>query len=372
MAKFTVPPTSVRVLVIDDGVDELAVLELVLGNEGFLVETAEGGESGLAKARVAPPDVVLLDLHMPGLDGFGVLERLKEDPRTASVSVIVVSGSADEGDVVRALELGATDYVAKPYAVEILLARMRAVLRSRREKEEIWRLGDDLRRAEDELARARRGAAIGAIAAGLAHEINNPAAFVVADLHEARELAFELAEVGEVARADALAALVDEALGGMHRIRDAVRDLSVFSSIVDRRSVPSAAAIDLAAIVRGRAERLAADADLVLRDLDAPASVAPGLGGDDELDALVGLLLRHAAAARGGAPAPRIELAIERSGPRVVLRVTPLDAVVDDPAHEWALTIAIARELAERFAGTLEPGAAVGSWRLTLPSAARS
>lgn len=349
-----------RVLIVEDDPGEARVLELILSREGFVVQHATDGTQGFEVARRTPPDVVLLDLHMPELDGFTLLEKLKNEPRTADVAVIVVSGSIVEKDVVRALEIGATDYVAKPYGIGILLARIRAALRSSREKREIWQLGEDLRAAQDELARTRRSAAIGAIAAGLAHEINNPAAYVVTDLHEVRELARDVAEAGDEEAGDAIASLADEALAGMNRIRDVVRDLSVFAAVVDRRSVPSSAALDLAAIARSRAERFGEPLTVV--DADTPALVASGLGGEDELDALVGLLLRHASARR----AKELRLTIERGGEMVCLNIE-----LSDPAPESSsdqtLTLTIARELAERFGGAIESDC--HSFRLKMPRA---
>lgn len=360
-----VTPRPPRILVVDDARDVLDALDGLLRSQGYAVECVTTGEAALASAEREPPDVVLLDLQLPTISGFDVLRSLKTDPRTAGASIVVISGSPEEADIVRALEQGATDYVPKPFAIEILLARLGSVLRSRREKDELRRLGEDLRRAEEELARVRRSAAIGAIAAGLAHEINNPAAFVVTDLHEARELAADLAEAGDLARSDALTAVVDEALAGMDRIRDVVRELSVFASVVDRRSIPSSGAIDLAAIVRQRAERFGDGARPI--DAHVPVWIAPGLGGEDELDALVGLLLRHVAASRIDERAP-VEIALRREGGRVLLELLAETAPGEVPI-ERSLAITIARELADRFGASIEVEAR-GGFSLRLPPAA--
>lgn len=352
-------PTAPRVLVIDDGVDELTLMETLLRREGFSVVLADHGERGVELAGSDPPDVILLDLQMPVLDGFSVLALLKGDPKTADIPVIVVSGSTVEKDIVRALTLGAMDYVTKPYGVDILLARVRVALRSHLEKKAIWRLGEDLRAAQEELARARRSVAMGALAAGLAHEINNPAAFVVADLHEVRELAAELAEAGDEERADTLAALADEALLGMNRIRDVVRDLSVFAAVGVEDAAPKSGTLDLAKIAKRRAERVGDRVAVI--DADAPAEIACGSGGEDELDALVGLLIRHVSA---GTDDARIDVRVQRDGPYVCLRVAAVGAI----AAPDALSLTIARELAEHFGGTIESGSEEGSFVLKLTS----
>jgi two-component system KDP operon response regulator KdpE len=117
---------SGRVLVVDDEVEIRRALKTGLSDHGFEVEAAATGEEALAMAALRRPDVVLLDLGLPGLDGFAVLTRLREHSRAA---VIVLSVMADERDKVRALDLGADDYLVKPFGLEELLARIRAVVR---------------------------------------------------------------------------------------------------------------------------------------------------------------------------------------------------------------------------------------------------
>ena len=98
---------------------------LLLARDGYGVSGARHGEAGIELARSTTPDLVLVDLQMPGLDGFGVLAALKSNPSTSDIPIIVVSGSVNDQDIVRALELGATDYVSKPYAIDILLVAHR-------------------------------------------------------------------------------------------------------------------------------------------------------------------------------------------------------------------------------------------------------
>ncbi|HEY8680492.1 MAG TPA: response regulator transcription factor [Candidatus Dormibacteraeota bacterium] len=117
---------SGRILVVDDEVEIRRALKTGLTDHGFEVEVAATGEEALSAAAARRPDVVLLDLGLPGLDGFAVLTRLREHSRAA---VIVLSVMADERDKVRALDLGADDYLVKPFGLEELLARIRAVVR---------------------------------------------------------------------------------------------------------------------------------------------------------------------------------------------------------------------------------------------------
>ena len=137
---------------VDDEPEIRRALRTGLGYQGFDVRAVESGEEAIAQAASWRPDVVLLDLGLPGIDGFEVLRELRRRDRRAAV--IVVSVMPGERDKVRALDLGADDYVVKPFGVEELLARIRAALRRQAaiaEGEPVIRAGDlelDLARRE--------------------------------------------------------------------------------------------------------------------------------------------------------------------------------------------------------------------------------
>lgn len=118
-----------RILVIDDDPAVTSLLKRGLSYEGFAVDTAGSGEAGLAIARERPPDLVILDIMMPGLSGLDVLKRL----RTADLRlpVLLLTAKDAPADQVQGLESGADDYVVKPFTFEVLLARVRALLRRR-------------------------------------------------------------------------------------------------------------------------------------------------------------------------------------------------------------------------------------------------
>jgi len=118
-----------RILVVDDDPDILQFVQMNLELDGFEVELAGGGREALRKAREAPPDLMLLDVMMPEMDGLTVLRRMRSDPPTASVPVIVLTARSLAEDRVRGLDLGADDYITKPFDLEELIARIRTVLR---------------------------------------------------------------------------------------------------------------------------------------------------------------------------------------------------------------------------------------------------
>jgi len=117
------------IVAIEDEPDLLEVLNYNLSREGYRVQTAANGEDGMRLITRHRPDLVLLDLMLPGVDGLEICRRVKFDPNTSSIPIIIVSAKGEEQDVVLGLEMGADDYVCKPFSPRELLARVRAVLR---------------------------------------------------------------------------------------------------------------------------------------------------------------------------------------------------------------------------------------------------
>lgn len=118
-----------RILLVEDERDLLELLKYNLDREGYGVSTAETGEDGLKLVRNQPPDLILLDLMLPSMDGLEVCRSLKARPDTASIPVIMLTAKGEESDIVAGLELGADDYITKPFSPRILMARIKAVLR---------------------------------------------------------------------------------------------------------------------------------------------------------------------------------------------------------------------------------------------------
>jgi len=118
-----------RVLVIEDEQDVAELIRYNLAKEGYEVRVVANGVDGLKQARESRPDMILLDIMVPQLNGWEVCRRLKQEPDTREVPVIMVTGRVEEGDKVLGFEMGADDYVTKPFSPRELLARMRAVIR---------------------------------------------------------------------------------------------------------------------------------------------------------------------------------------------------------------------------------------------------
>jgi two-component system phosphate regulon response regulator PhoB len=118
-----------HIFVVDDEPDILELVHYNLLQHGYDVTCSLSGEEGLAQMRSRPPDLVLLDIMLPGMDGLEVCKALKQDGRTAATPLIMLTARSEEADIVAGLELGADDYLTKPFSPRVLLARIKAVLR---------------------------------------------------------------------------------------------------------------------------------------------------------------------------------------------------------------------------------------------------
>jgi len=120
-----------RILVVEDDEDILQLLKYNLAKEGYGVASVTSGEEALKALKSEAPDLVLLDLMLPGVDGLEVSRMLKRDARTSQIPIIMLTAKGEEADIVTGLELGADDYITKPFSPRVMLARVRAVLRRR-------------------------------------------------------------------------------------------------------------------------------------------------------------------------------------------------------------------------------------------------
>lgn len=124
-----------RIVAIEDDLAIQRVLSLALRMAGYEVKSASSGDKGLDLVLRTKPDLVLLDLMLPGLDGLAVCRRLRSEEETRSIPIIMLTAKGESEDIVRGLDAGANDYVTKPFEKEVLLARIRAALRSQSEDE---------------------------------------------------------------------------------------------------------------------------------------------------------------------------------------------------------------------------------------------
>jgi len=131
---------SSKILIADDNVPNIELLEAYLTGFGYKIETAEDGAATLEKIKSFAPDLILLDIMMPKLSGFEVCKKLKSDPKTKEIMVIMVSALSELGDIERAVDAGCDDYLSKPVNKFELLKRVDNMLRLRSVTNELERL----------------------------------------------------------------------------------------------------------------------------------------------------------------------------------------------------------------------------------------
>ena len=144
------------ILAVDDVQENLEIVRVRLEWQGYTVAPAQDGEEALAKVRELEPDLILLDVMMPKLDGLSVLKRLKEDRGAGFVPVIMLTAKASSADIVAGLDAGADDYLTKPFDQAALVARVRAMLRIKSLHETVRDLAERLRQQTEELAALNR------------------------------------------------------------------------------------------------------------------------------------------------------------------------------------------------------------------------
>lgn len=120
-----------RILVVEDDDDILQLLKYNLAKDSYRVTGVTSGEEALKAVKLSVPDLILLDLMLPGIDGLEVCRALKRDDRTGDIPIIMLTAKGEEADIVTGLELGADDYITKPFSPRVVLARVRTVLRRR-------------------------------------------------------------------------------------------------------------------------------------------------------------------------------------------------------------------------------------------------
>ncbi len=146
-----------KILIIEDDKDIVEMLDYNLKEEGYDTISALNGEEGIALAGKERPDLIILDIMLPIMDGFEVCRTLKNDDRVAHVPIIILSAKSQETDKVVGLELGADDYVTKPFSPRELIARMRAILRRRKGEH----AGNKIQRGQITMDRTRHKVTVG-------------------------------------------------------------------------------------------------------------------------------------------------------------------------------------------------------------------
>ncbi|MCW6049071.1 response regulator [Microcoleus sp. A2-C5] len=170
-----------NILVVDDTPANLRLLAGILNGKGYKVRPVPSGELALSAAKGMPPDLILLDIMMPEMNGYEVCEKIKADERTRDIPVIFISAINDVLDKVKAFAVGGVDYITKPFQVEEVLVRVETHLamcqlqkKLRHKNDELTVTLEQLQATQEQLVQSEKMAALGQLIAGIAHEINTP------------------------------------------------------------------------------------------------------------------------------------------------------------------------------------------------------
>ncbi|MBD2612788.1 MAG: hybrid sensor histidine kinase/response regulator [Nostoc sp. ZfuVER08] len=194
-----------NILVVDDTPDNLRLLSAMLTAQGFEVRKALNGKMALTACQMLLPDVILLDINMPGMDGYQVCQQLKADDRTCEIPVIFISALDDVLDKAKAFDVGGVDYIAKPFhGAEVVLRienqiNLRLLQVKLQEKNFLLQQAlDNLKVAQVQQIQNEKMVALGQLVAGIAHEINNPISFIYGNLQYAGQYVQDLVNIIEV------------------------------------------------------------------------------------------------------------------------------------------------------------------------------
>lgn len=183
------------ILIIDDTPTNLEVLYQSLDQFGYDVLVEMDGNSGIEQAQVNSPDLILLDVMMPGIDGFETCYQLKNNPKTQDIPIIFMTALSDTVDKVKGLQLGAVDYITKPFQREELWARIQVHLRLRQVTLELENTLAELKDTQLQLIQSEKMSSLGQLVAGIAHEINNPISFIAGNINYLDNYAHDLLNI---------------------------------------------------------------------------------------------------------------------------------------------------------------------------------
>lgn len=280
-----------KILIVDDDPQVLKLLSLLLSEYDYLIETAQNGQECIENIRKTNPDLVLLDVFMPVMNGIDACRIIKADPEIRHIPIIVLTSTADHETKHKCLDAGANDFLAMPIDQTELVIRIKNLLKLQAFEEirlknrilvenkkvleqknmELEKAYSDLKAAQSQILQQEKMASIGQLAAGIAHEINNPVGFIMSNLGSLQKFAGKLTDfikiqsdaieniaarkeeietvisrVKEKKRSmkidyiiDDLTKLINESLDGATRMKQIVQDLKAFSRTDEKEQKPA-------------------------------------------------------------------------------------------------------------------------------------
>ncbi|NIY85425.1 response regulator [Vibrio hepatarius] len=331
--EYTYQEKQEKVVVIDDSKTLCNTFCELLADLGFRTEGYYSGNTALEAMQKDIPDLLLLDLNMPDVDGYEVCRRMQSNKALADIPIVVISSYSNIDEKLKAFEAGAVDYVTKPIQMAEVQARIETHLSLRRyqraleeKNTQLTQTLDELKDAQRQLIQTAKLASIGKLVAGVAHEINNPVSFIIGNAHIIQRDLTKLIQssatnVGERTNIEGtlseLVPAVDDILEASHRINNIVKDLQSFSAkgATDKSTVNFSTLVKKAVNWTRKSNQPAAEILLVL------PSYLPVLGDEGQLTQVILNLLANALDASKDEDTPTITMQGERCGENVVLRI---------------------------------------------------
>ncbi len=247
-----------NILIVDDTLPNLRLLATMLTDQGYKVRGVSSGPAALKAAHLSPPDLILLDIMMPSMDGYEVCRHLKKDERTCDIPIIFISALDEAMDKVRAFSSGGVDYITKPFQLEEVLARVRTHLT-------LWQLQQQLQHTNAQLLEANetlkiRNEELDAFAHTVAHDLNNP---VTSILGYSELLGKE--DLSQENSARFLGIISKTA----YKMRSIIRELLLLAGVRKAEILPES--LDMAEIVAAAQQRL----DRMIKEYQAQIDLPP-------------------------------------------------------------------------------------------------
>jgi two-component system sensor histidine kinase/response regulator len=254
-----------NILIIDDFLPNLRLLTGMLADMGYKVRGAPNGKVGVKAARLAPPDLILLDIMMPDEDGYTVCARLKKFPETHNIPVIFISALDAKLDKVKAFSVGGVDYITKPFQAEEVVARVENHLMLHNMQKQLQEMNQELLGANQALRQSNDE--LDAFARTVAHDLNNPIGVIMAN--------GEMLEMG-ILPPEKEKAAVNTIIQTSLKMRDIVNELMLLSGV--RKAEVTPEPLDMAEIVTAALERLSTMIEAYQARIDLPEAWPTAMG----------------------------------------------------------------------------------------------
>ncbi|TXG99488.1 MAG: response regulator [Rhodocyclaceae bacterium] len=228
--------SNCSILIVDDEKINVTLFSAQLNNANYATLTANSGQEALQLAREKHPDLILLDVMMPDMDGFEVASRLKSHEATKNIPIIMVTALDDHESMLKGLECGAEEFLSKPVLTVELLLRVRNLLKLKKYQDLLASQSNQLEEqvaeghlrlseAQEKLVQSEKLASIGQLAAGVAHEINNPIGFVKSNMGSLKDYIDDFLTVLD--QYEALEAILPPDADGVHKLRELKTSLDI-------------------------------------------------------------------------------------------------------------------------------------------------